>query len=64
MQIIDDGIGFDPQAAEAGRHFGLKGMRERAELIHARLEVLSHPGAGTRLHLSWNGEYRHNGGNR
>lgn len=60
MEIADDGIGFDPQVAEAGRHFGLQGMRERAQLIHAALEVFSRPGEGTRLSLSW----RENGGPR
>jgi len=53
LQVIDDGVGFDAQAAEAGRHFGLQGMRERAQLIHAMLEIASRPGEGTRLSLSW-----------
>ena len=30
-------------------HFGLLGMRERADLIGARLDVASEPGHGTRL---------------
>jgi len=30
-------------------HFGLLGIRERADLIGARLEVESAPGKGTRL---------------
>ena len=64
LQVIDDGVGFDPQVAENGRHFGLQGMRERAGLIHASLDVFSHPGAGTRLQLSWNAKHRQNGGNR
>ncbi len=53
LQVIDDGIGFDLQASESGRHFGLQGMRERAQLIHAALEIVSRPGEGTGLSLSW-----------
>ena len=49
--IEDDGDGFDPEttfatAAETG-HFGLAGMRERAESIGGTLTVLSQPGHGT-----------------
>lgn len=48
LQIRDDGIGFDPAApVSPGEHFGLQGMRERAEKISARLEILSEPGKGT-----------------
>jgi signal transduction histidine kinase len=53
LQVIDDGIGFDPQASESDRHFGVQGMRERAQLIHAALEITSCPGQGTRLCLAW-----------
>jgi signal transduction histidine kinase len=51
--VEDDGRGFRP--AEAGRNrngdpaYGLAGMRERAELIGARLQVISTPGSGTRV---------------
>ena len=48
LEIRDDGIGFDPAATVSpGEHFGLQGMRERAEKICARLEILSEPGKGT-----------------
>ncbi len=53
LEVVDDGVGFDSQAVEAGRHFGVQGMQERAQLIHAALEVVSHPGQGTRLSLFW-----------
>ncbi len=53
MEIADDGVGFDPKVVETGRHFGLQGMRERAQLIHAVLEIVSRPKEGTRLSLSW-----------
>jgi signal transduction histidine kinase len=53
MEISDDGVGFDPRAVEAGRHFGMQGMHERAQLIRAALEMVSRPGQGTHLSLSW-----------
>lgn len=47
--VRDDGCGFDStRAPEDGRpHFGLTGMRERAELLVGRAEVRSTPGNGT-----------------
>jgi signal transduction histidine kinase len=62
MDISDDGIGFDAQAADSELHFGLRGMHERAQVIHAELEISSRPGEGTRLTLSWKGEDRQIGG--
>ncbi len=53
LEIRDDGVGFDmpksPTDFAASGHFGLLGIRERAELIGARLEVESALGRGTRL---------------
>jgi len=48
LSVEDDGRGFDPGAAPAGR-FGLLGMRERARLLGGQLAIDSAPGAGTRL---------------
>jgi signal transduction histidine kinase len=46
--IEDDGVGFDASSAETVREgFGLIGMRERAALIGADLQVESTPGRGT-----------------
>ncbi|TZF87201.1 sensor histidine kinase [Cognatilysobacter lacus] len=47
LQVVDDGIGFDPAATAGGS--GLSGMRERLRLFQARLEVHSAPGDGTRI---------------
>jgi PAS domain S-box-containing protein len=47
--IEDDGVGFDPQTAPAGAHLGLFGMRERAEMIDAKLMIESSPGSGTTI---------------
>jgi two-component system sensor histidine kinase DegS len=51
LEIEDDGRGFDPDVVRegAGRSFGLQFMRERAELIGARLVVVARPAAGTRV---------------
>jgi PAS domain S-box-containing protein len=46
--VEDDGVGFDSGAAEqTGRGFGLAGMKERAALIGATLEIESTAGSGT-----------------
>ncbi len=50
--ISDNGLGFDPAAAEQNG-MGISIMQERAASIEARLRLQSLPGAGTRLHLSW-----------
>jgi signal transduction histidine kinase len=51
--IRDDGCGIDPQVLQSGRegHWGLPGMRERAEGIGARLRVWSRTAAGTEVEL-------------
>jgi signal transduction histidine kinase len=46
ISIADDGVGFDVDTPRPG-HFGLRGMREQAELIGARLRVSSGPQRGT-----------------
>jgi NarL family two-component system sensor histidine kinase YdfH len=60
--VRDDGIGLDLEAAtgQAG-HYGLLGLRERARLAGARLEVASVPGEGTTLRLFLPLEGRHDG---
>ncbi len=49
--IQDDGAGFDPsvQAKPEGAKFGLRSMRERAEEVDGRLEVISSLGHGTQV---------------
>lgn len=51
LEVRDDGRGFDPQRAESAGHFGLSGMRERAQLIGADLSITSQAGKGTTIHL-------------
>jgi ribose 5-phosphate isomerase B len=48
IQIQDWGIGFDPQQVEEYR-FGLRGIRERAELLGGQAAIDSSPGKGTRI---------------
>ena len=43
IEVVDDGCGFDPAHVREGS-LGLAGMQERASLIGAAFEVLSHPG--------------------
>ena len=49
LTIIDDGIGFvpDEMRSKTFGHFGLRGMRARAEKIGGNLVIESMPGAGT-----------------
>ena len=54
LRIRDDGVGIDPLVLKAGRragHWGLAGMRERAERIGGTLTVWSEHGAGTEIDL-------------
>lgn len=55
LEVSDNGIGFampkSPTDFAASGHFGLLGIRERAELIGARLEVESAKGKGSRLRV-------------
>jgi signal transduction histidine kinase len=54
LRIVDNGRGFDQEGAFSSRggHFGLIGMRERAERLGGKLRLSSHPGAGTELEVS------------
>ena len=48
VSVTDNGRGFDPDDVPADR-YGLRGMRERADLIGASLEVRSRDRDGTRI---------------
>jgi ligand-binding sensor domain-containing protein/signal transduction histidine kinase len=58
LLVNDDGDGIDPQVLRSGRdgHWGLSGMRERAERIGARLKVRSRVASGTEVELSVPGQ--------
>jgi signal transduction histidine kinase/ligand-binding sensor domain-containing protein len=54
VSIRDDGQGINPEVLDAGGkpgHFGLLGMRERANKLGAHLVLWSKPGAGTEIEL-------------
>jgi signal transduction histidine kinase len=53
LRIRDDGKGIDAKLLDAGRdgHWGLPGMRERAQQIGAQFEMWSEVGAGTEVEL-------------
>ncbi len=50
--VIDDGSGFDPTYEPDG-HFGLTGMRERADKIGAKISFQPTPGGGTTVTVEW-----------
>jgi nitrate/nitrite-specific signal transduction histidine kinase len=53
--VRDDGKGIDPKLLsddERPGHYGLRGMRERAELIGGKLAVWSEVDAGTEVELT------------
>jgi signal transduction histidine kinase/ligand-binding sensor domain-containing protein len=54
MRIADDGRGFAPEhvVPDADRHYGLVSMRERAETVGGRLQILSRIGHGTTVETS------------
>jgi len=53
LSVADDGQGFEQTDAfsEIGGHFGLLGMRERAERLGGKLELHSTPGQGTQVEV-------------
>jgi hypothetical protein len=53
LRVRDNGSGIDQETLDSGRkgHWGLSGMRERAQNISAQLSIWSNPGAGTEIDL-------------
>src|SRR5262245_27386586 len=54
LRVRDDGQGIDGAVLDGARpgHFGVSGMRERAELIGGHFEVWSEAGRGTEVALT------------
>lgn len=52
LGVEDDGAGFDMIKVNKAAHFGLTGMREHAQLIGGELNILTKPGAGTKVRLT------------
>jgi signal transduction histidine kinase/ligand-binding sensor domain-containing protein len=58
VRIRDDGNGIDPKILKAGGqpgHWGIPGMRERAQRIESKLEFWSEKGRGTEVELTIRG---------
>jgi len=54
LKVRDDGIGFDVSILnKKNDRLGLIGMRERAEMLNASLEINSQPGQGTLIQLKF-----------
>jgi signal transduction histidine kinase len=55
LRITDDGVGFEADVLSVGPerwpHFGLAGMRERAESVGGSIAWHSRPGSGTTVEL-------------
>lgn len=48
LEIADDGVGFPAGVARA-RHHGLRGMKHRVQMCAGNFDLISRPGAGTRI---------------
>ncbi|NHA66585.1 sensor histidine kinase [Phycicoccus flavus] len=56
LSVSDDGSGFSPRAARRRRGqggYGMTSMRERAAAVGGTLEVVSAPGRGTDVTVTW-----------
>jgi len=53
IKVKDNGIGFDPAAAQPDTHFGLTIMRQRAQTLNANLKIISAPGQGTTIEMAY-----------
>jgi signal transduction histidine kinase len=60
ITLADNGVGFNPDTTNISGHFGLRGMRERAEYIRADLQIISEVGVGTIIVIRLDGEYDKN----
>ena len=52
LEVVDNGIGFDPDTAGNGGGMGLVNMRERAVKLGGTLRTVSAPGQGTTI-IGW-----------
>jgi signal transduction histidine kinase len=51
LAVIDDGIGFDPEATMRREALGLVAMRERLNVVGGQLVIVSRPGAGATVRV-------------
>ena len=50
--VEDNGVGFDPAFVQNKKSFGILGMKERVLSLGGEFELISSPGAGTKITLS------------
>jgi signal transduction histidine kinase len=64
LRISDNGVGIESEVIEQGKegHFGLRGMRERADRIGSKFNLDSSANSGTTITLVVPGRiaFRHN----
>jgi signal transduction histidine kinase len=53
VSVRDDGVGFDPGTSNPQEHFGIRGMRERAQILGAELDIVSQIGQGTTIYVNF-----------
>lgn len=53
LELRDDGCGFNPEDVPSAARYGLRGMRERSDLIGADLEIISRPHEGTIVRICY-----------
>jgi PAS domain S-box-containing protein len=51
LDVIDRGVGFDPETMPQNGGLGLLSMKERLTLVNGAIQVASRPGAGTTVHV-------------
>jgi PAS domain S-box-containing protein len=49
LEVVDCGVGFDPESALKSHGLGLISMQERLTLVKGEISIKSKPGAGTRV---------------
>ncbi len=52
LSVKDNGVGMDVEAVDQTKHFGLLGMRERAQALHGSFKVDSALKAGTAIYIN------------
>jgi signal transduction histidine kinase len=53
LEVRDDGCGFAPEQVSPAARYGLMGMRERAEQIGAEFQIISQPGCGASVRVTF-----------
>jgi signal transduction histidine kinase len=49
LEVLDNGVGFDPHETQDERHFGVTLMRERVSVVGGEIEIGAQPGYGVRV---------------